>query len=354
MADKKNFDIKTGEMKRIEASVLSNPLLASYTTSFTRSLVSECLHNISLLRGRVVSVTTDGFITDIPCLEERILEMESGNTLLKLFKSIRCDLTGGEDMTALELKKTCKGIISWTTRGQLSLDSKIKATTGFQSSGVEHSVMISDFEEALSKPDKSLVYIQSSLTGSREIYKNNGNVTLMHKDQSFSLTYDNRREIIVNDAYNDNGTGPFKTKDVNNACLRLLDSVPLSDKKECLNLRKIASLSKNKYDKTTHLTNNTKYKSMLDIAIRVFIRGYLSDPPKFGLLVNDFDGYDDIIKFVKSFDTSKKSLTKQSISNLKKRNTVNRAVPRSKETMAFTEHVKKRFPLFNGESFLKG
>ncbi|KAI0994217.1 hypothetical protein K3495_g13964, partial [Podosphaera aphanis] len=92
MSDKKVFDIKTGQMRRIEASVLTNPIIASYTTSMTRALVGECLHNISQLGGRVVSVTTDGFLTDLPNLEDDLLRLSEGNTLIKLYRELRKDI----------------------------------------------------------------------------------------------------------------------------------------------------------------------------------------------------------------------------------------------------------------------
>lgn len=97
MANKKVFDIKTGEMRRIEASVLTNPILASYTTAFTRCLVGECLHNISRLGGRVVSVTTDGFLTDVANLEEKILALSEGNTFIKIFRSLRGEIEGSPE-----------------------------------------------------------------------------------------------------------------------------------------------------------------------------------------------------------------------------------------------------------------
>jgi hypothetical protein len=41
---------------------LSKPILASGTTAFIRSVLGECLHNISKIGGKVVSVTTDGLL----------------------------------------------------------------------------------------------------------------------------------------------------------------------------------------------------------------------------------------------------------------------------------------------------
>ncbi len=50
---------------------LSNPVIASSITGFIRAVVGEALNNIEKLGGRVISVTTDGFITDVKDLEEK-------------------------------------------------------------------------------------------------------------------------------------------------------------------------------------------------------------------------------------------------------------------------------------------
>lgn len=68
--------------------------------------MGECLHGIDCSNGKVVSVTTDGFITDIPELESKL----SKNYLFGEFKKIRHSLSG--DNTGLELKNEGKGIIA--------------------------------------------------------------------------------------------------------------------------------------------------------------------------------------------------------------------------------------------------
>lgn len=89
-------------------------------------MIGECLHAVYLLGGKVVSVTTDGFITNLDNLEQQI----SDNFLFLEFKKIRQMLSG--DNTGLETKSFGKGIVAWSTRGQLGIDSKIIATTGIQ------------------------------------------------------------------------------------------------------------------------------------------------------------------------------------------------------------------------------
>ena len=89
---------------------LSNPLIDYWTTSFIRSIIGECLHAISKIGGKVVSVTTNGFITNLENLESKI----EGNFLLKEFKNIRLSLSNNN--SGLELKSTGKGVISGSTR----------------------------------------------------------------------------------------------------------------------------------------------------------------------------------------------------------------------------------------------
>lgn len=82
-----------------------------------RSVVGECLHNIQILGGAIVSVTTDGFITNIENLEEKIY---SDNRLkkcclLKIYSQLRKNLAFRDPklvVDALEIKYKGVGIIS--------------------------------------------------------------------------------------------------------------------------------------------------------------------------------------------------------------------------------------------------
>jgi hypothetical protein len=109
ISNKRKFDIKSGQLIRMEPGKLSNPLIAGWITSYIRSVLGECLHNIQQLKGSIVSCTTDGFVTDVGNLEEKILLLD-GDSLLKRYRSIRNELSG--DYTGLELKHEGKGITS--------------------------------------------------------------------------------------------------------------------------------------------------------------------------------------------------------------------------------------------------
>ena len=106
---------KTKRTQRLSGDDLSNPLIASWTTAFIRSIIGECLHSIQHLDGLVVSVTTDGFITNISELDQKI----SDKYLFGELKKIRQILAN--DDFGLEVKSQGKGFLEWSTRGQLGL-----------------------------------------------------------------------------------------------------------------------------------------------------------------------------------------------------------------------------------------
>ena len=71
------------------------------------------MHNIQNLNGKLVSVTTDGFLTNIENLEDLIINnpiCKNNNILLTNFRQIRFNLAG--DYTGLELKQISEGIAS--------------------------------------------------------------------------------------------------------------------------------------------------------------------------------------------------------------------------------------------------
>jgi hypothetical protein len=89
----------------------------------------------------VVSVTTDGFITDKADLESLLLKTAVKSpstlhtTLMIEYRKMR-DLLSG-DPTSLELKHVGTNLMSWTTRGQLSVEMQLKAITGLQTKGLD-------------------------------------------------------------------------------------------------------------------------------------------------------------------------------------------------------------------------
>ncbi|KAI1430456.1 hypothetical protein GGR50DRAFT_702051, partial [Xylaria sp. CBS 124048] len=215
LSGKRAYSPRTNTYEPVDGGFLSNPILASYITGFTRALVGECLNNIQIIGGKVVSVTTDGFITDVEDLESKLLALSdpdsskiyssSPNLLcLNIYKSMRgylTDIEGSEkDYRALEVKHVeSKGLISWKTRGQLGFTvSGISAATGFQVRYLEKEFLIEEFTRLMGDKDINGVieYIESGLRSATDIFKRGGHVIAKYKDKRFSLNYDDKRRIL--------------------------------------------------------------------------------------------------------------------------------------------------------------
>lgn len=114
LAGKTAFDIEKGISSKIPPSKITNPYFASYIAGFCRALLSEML--ISIPQDyRVISVTTDGFLTNAP-LEQIDLQGPICQAFRQLYHQI--DAEGGE---ILECKHRVQQLIAMKTRGQLTV-----------------------------------------------------------------------------------------------------------------------------------------------------------------------------------------------------------------------------------------
>jgi hypothetical protein len=334
--DKRKFDIKTKGMKRMIGNDLSNPLIASWITSFIRSVIGELLHYSNELDGKVVSVTTDGFITDIENLENKVLElqqkefgMKKSSSLLNEYKKLRKYLSSDEE--GLEIKKSGNNILSWTTRGQLSESSGIMAATGFQKGAASLNEVQNLFIDKLKSDDKSLLFLRTSLRSALDIYKEGGHVTRTYSDQIFRLMYDNKRLIIDSDN-------------------TLLDSKPLNKADIGELLRYISNLPKSKqYSRNSNTVNLNKYNSNIELFARNFVKALLVN--ELGLNINSFENYKHIVSYLKKYNSDIK-INENYISQLKRRGMFVK-VPWSIENDKFANYVKLKFPNFDSNKFWK-
>jgi hypothetical protein len=365
LSSKKKTDLISGGSFVLEGGDLSNPFIGGYITAFIRCVLSECLNNIHHLNGRVVSATTDGFITDQIDVEDLILKNRDFNStlFLRLFKSLRSFVVDKKEeiVPGLELKNfegynqeegenkidmdSERGLISWTTRGQLAFVSGIKAHTGFQSKGLKQSDHKEVLFQMLSSDSVSWEYIQNSLRSAKDIYQKGGHVTLEYKDQSFKVAYDNKRCIIE------------PSEDKYSFTDRLLDSKPWDSGKTYDKIRKLINIqSKATYNILTTKSSGKRYKSVMETAIRTFIKSlFESGNNSYGVSIDEFPVYNDLVDFINGFAYKGNiKISKSSISHLRHRPTVIRTVPRTKETELFVGYVKSFFPHFDlNNKFLK-
>ena len=324
ISKKMKFNARTNDMKRMEGTDLSNPLIAAWITSFVRCVIGESLHAIQLLGGKVVSATTDGFITDIKDFESKIIK----HPLFKwsLFNEYR-----KEHKEILEQKHAGRGVLSWSTRGQVSAGSKILAATGFQKGGYSLEEVEKLFMETM-LGDKELTFIQRQLRSGKDIFKFGGNVTEVLTDKVYRIMYDNKRVIIDKEGET------------------LLDSRPLNNIDEGSFLRYISKLPKtNLYTKNMSNSTSGKYKNVLDLTVRNFIRALMHD--KLNLDSSEFNSYKEIVSYIKCFDTNI-LINENIISQLKRRGNFSKVIRRS-ESEAFVGYIKNKFPKFNENEFFR-
>lgn len=115
LREKRVFSLRKRRSERIGESAVSNPLFASYITSFVRAVVGEIMNRIPDEK-MVFSVTTDGFITNATVEE---MEVAKSGPLSKKFSDARAALTGNPEV--LSEKHRVRQLLGWRTRGQATL-----------------------------------------------------------------------------------------------------------------------------------------------------------------------------------------------------------------------------------------
>jgi len=159
------------------------------------------------------------------------------------------------------------------------------------------------------------------------------------------LHYDNRRAKIE-----PKGFSGFDLSDI------LLDSKPLPTISASSKNRFISKIAyKLHFLKITPLRSSSKSvcKSYLEVGVRKFIKGYFSEEPFF-LKGTEFKRYNDLISFIKGFDLAKDvKISKQSVSQLKRRKLILRPVHHTRENLAFANYVESNLSYLDKASFLK-
>lgn len=352
---KKTFDVKTKGYIRTDGNFISNSILAGYITGFTRALIGECMNNVQALNGKVLSCTTDGFITDITDLEEKILSLKSVQddslyykdrfSCIDLYRDMRCYLTTFDnskaDSRALEVKHVEEnGILSCKTRFQLGFTEKgILSCSGFQTRMLDRSFLIEEFAKVISTDrNKNLEFVQTGLRSAKDVFDKGGHLIATYKDRNFSLEYDNKRCIIPSED-------------------GLLDSKPWLNVKEYGKIRSLKeTITKPVFVKGFAPSGFKSYRSYIETCVRGFIKACLNNDAdkRFGVPINYFKDYKGLIDFIYAHEPARiVKLTSSSISRLKNRNTISRTVPRTLENEAFISYVKENIVSFNSDLFFK-
>lgn len=184
--------------------------------------------------------------------------------------------------------------------------------------------------DVLNSSGKNIEYLFSTLRSATRIYKEGGHVTMIYKDQSYSLLYDNKRKI-------------------NDTVEALKDTSPLTDIEEALIYRNISLFgSKTSYQNSLPQKVVKKYKSYIELGVRNFIKALFSN--ELNLDSSSFSSYKELISFINGYQGEKYRLTPNNIATLKRRK--RRVVlPETTELVNFASYIKTRFPNFDSKKF---
>lgn len=140
----KSYDPFYRKMIEVGDSLITNEVLVAHLTSLVRALISLTMAEVINKGYTIHSVTTDGFISDIPY--EELLEINAG-TLTDAFKGARKYLSGKEKIW--EIKHSQKTLINIKTRANIGLndDSSKLGVFAAGSCSLPREVKI-DFEES--------------------------------------------------------------------------------------------------------------------------------------------------------------------------------------------------------------
>ncbi len=116
---KKTWSAVSDEMKDMGCSAITNPVSAAMVTSIVRATLIATQNQVCELGYKCYSVTTDGFISDIP---EATLKQLDLFGLRNRLGNARTFLTDGADSEIWEIKHMQNDLLNFMTRGNVSLN----------------------------------------------------------------------------------------------------------------------------------------------------------------------------------------------------------------------------------------
>ena len=116
--DKHSWSAYTREMEELGCSGITNPVSACMATSIVRAVLLATLNQIAAKGYDTYSVTTDGFISNIPENDLKRLDLYG---LRSIMEESRLFLTDNNDSEIWEKKHEQEDLVNFTTRGNVSL-----------------------------------------------------------------------------------------------------------------------------------------------------------------------------------------------------------------------------------------
>ena len=200
--DKHTWSARTEAMENIGGSRITSPVHACLTTAGVRAVLVAALNQISDLGYEVYSVTTDGFISDVP---EEVLNDLDLYGLSWIFRSCRTALTGSDKMW--EKKHQNPELLNLTTRGNCSLETG--DADNVLPGVMAHNSFVTGYEPDSYEDRQIFMYLSMTREGRlktsnisfetfRNLAKKDGRVDFSTRDQDrfLSMDFDLKRKPI--------------------------------------------------------------------------------------------------------------------------------------------------------------
>jgi hypothetical protein len=112
--------------------------------------------------------------------------------------------------------------------------------------------------------------------------------------------------------------------------------------------------SKPVFNKGYMINSGNAYKELVETSVRGFIMSCVSNKNRYGIPIDKFKTYKDIISFISNYEPARSiRVTPSMISNLKNRKTIPRSVPRNEANEKFISYVKSSIPTFEDDIFFR-
>jgi len=121
VVEKYSWSAFSDSMEALGCSAITNPVSACMTTSIVRAVLLAAENQGKSLGYRTLSVTTDGFISDMP--EDTLTSLDLFG-FRKFMESARLFLTDGKNPRIWAVKHKQDDLVNFTTRGNVSLHCK--------------------------------------------------------------------------------------------------------------------------------------------------------------------------------------------------------------------------------------
>jgi hypothetical protein len=331
LSQKNAFDTNTNSNQVLKPGELVNPLYAGWITSFIRCTVSELMNHVANNSGNIISCTTDGFIADVKGLDQ--LNAASVGDFSRVYSLARKRLSGKDELLELKYVENT-GLISWSTRGQLGLEGKIKAMTGYQVN-VETSELV-DKVLGIIQGDKTLPFVQFSLRSAKEIYQKGGCVTAKLQEKVLNMKHDNRRSVIGL-SQKDNGFYAY--------------SLPHENIVSCKKYRLISALGMKRFNVFYPSDSSKSFdNSYSSLTKRMLVRALLQNPELFGFANTRNFSRSEIVEFLAKYGITcrKDFVTKQKTFQF-----IPKTLPSTHNVLAVLNSIKKDHSLMNLDAFLR-